>query len=72
MELISGVEAELSARSYALTLQVVADADADTDTIATLMRLVLAAGLWHPGPIRFGLVAPGTPAGCGLVAHAAR
>lgn len=29
MELISGVEAELSARSYALTLQVVADADAE-------------------------------------------
>jgi DNA-binding LacI/PurR family transcriptional regulator len=29
MELISGVEAELSARSYALTLQVVADPDAE-------------------------------------------
>ncbi|SIN37346.1 LacI family DNA-binding transcriptional regulator [Micromonospora cremea] len=29
MELISGVEAELSARSYALTLQVVADQDAE-------------------------------------------
>ena len=29
MELISGVEAELSARSYALTLQVVADHDAE-------------------------------------------
>lgn len=29
MELISGVEGELSARSYALTLQVVADADAE-------------------------------------------
>ncbi|HEX8627683.1 MAG TPA: LacI family DNA-binding transcriptional regulator [Catenuloplanes sp.] len=29
MELISGVEAELSARSYALTLQVVADADTE-------------------------------------------
>ena len=29
MELISGVEAELSARSYALTLQVVADVDAE-------------------------------------------
>jgi DNA-binding LacI/PurR family transcriptional regulator len=30
MELISGVEAELSARSYALMLQVVADAEAET------------------------------------------
>ncbi|WP_409074258.1 LacI family DNA-binding transcriptional regulator, partial [Micromonospora chalcea] len=29
MELISGVEAELSARSYALTLQVVSDQDAE-------------------------------------------
>ncbi len=29
MELISGVEAELSARSYALMLQVVADAEAE-------------------------------------------
>lgn len=29
MELISGVEAELSARSYALTLQIVADAEAE-------------------------------------------
>ncbi|WP_428961554.1 LacI family DNA-binding transcriptional regulator [Micromonospora fluostatini] len=31
MELISGVEAELSARSYALTLQVVADPDAEIE-----------------------------------------
>jgi DNA-binding LacI/PurR family transcriptional regulator len=31
MELISGVEAELSARSYALTMQVVADHDAEID-----------------------------------------
>ena len=81
MELISGVEAELSARSYALMLQVVADAEAE---IAVYRRWwgerrvdgVLVCDLRLDDPrvtaleeLRLPAVVVGGPAGAGGLAH---
>ena len=81
MELISGVEAELSTRSYALMLQVVADAEAET---AVYKRWwgegrvdgVLVCDLRLDDPrvtvvedLRLPAVVVGGPAGVGRLAH---